>query len=269
MTAVIRPIGIDHFDFRNGGISALALKIIAAEANIALVHSKTARTDKCVQPRVVKLREALQNLDRIRNPIVRRKRFGKFKRSLSALHGIDHIFFDFGLVRIGKSARQQIQLRRANGRTVALGQNLNALCRGIRPLVELSRQIFHCEHISAVRVDLTAHLIDLRLRKDGFLAGFKQLRADIFHVVAVQNPKPVERRDADKTAKIGKQRRGLVRKLLFLLNVYSVNHDFLLILSRQAPALRYPSDKNRCQILLLQPLHMPHRRLPSKYPPSP
>ena len=42
MTAMVGPVGVDHADFGDGGVAVFfVLEVVAAEAQVVLIHDKT------------------------------------------------------------------------------------------------------------------------------------------------------------------------------------------------------------------------------------
>jgi len=66
MTAVVRPIRVDDFDFGNRGIALLADEILLAELQVGKIHRKAAVLQEGGEAGFVKVDEALEYLDRRR-----------------------------------------------------------------------------------------------------------------------------------------------------------------------------------------------------------
>ena len=75
--------------------------------------------------------------------------FGLFKRGFSAFYGVDYVLFDRRHALFRNVAVHRVHLRRTNERTVFLRNQLHALCRRIRALIELTGKIFHREYLRA------------------------------------------------------------------------------------------------------------------------
>ena len=224
VTAVVGPIGVDHLDLGDRGVSAFGFEIILAERDVALVHGKTHIADHSRKTVAVKVDEAVQGCNLGGDLVNGLQGCGKLHGCLAAFHGVDHVFFDTRDLLFGKIAVEAVDLRGADGGTLALGNDLDALCRGVCSLVKLTGEVFNGENESAVIVKRIGYDIELRLGENGRFAGFEESRFDVFYVVTVQNADIFKRSDAEQTADIGKRRSCFAGKLCLLLNVNSVNH---------------------------------------------
>ena len=98
------------------------------------------------------------------------------------LDGLDGLFRE--------RAVERVDLCRADARALALTQELDALRRAVRALVELARQrLDGKDGGSAARVDLPARQVKLRLGENGVCGIGKQSLVDALDVEAVQNAK--------------------------------------------------------------------------------
>ena len=226
MTAVVRPIGVDHLDFGDRGVSAFGLEVVLAECNVAFVHSKTHIADHCGEAVLVEVNEAFKSCNLGGNLVNGLQGCGKLHGCFAAFHGVDDVFLDTCDILCGKVAVKAVNLCGTNNGTFALGNDLDALCRGVCSLVELTGEIFNGENGCAVVFKLARYDIELGLGENVALAGFKKSCFDVFYVVTVQNADIFKRSDAEQAADIGKSRFCFARKLCFLLNVNSVNHRY-------------------------------------------
>ena len=132
-------------------------------------------------------------------------------------------------VGFGKLAFQRIHLGGTNRRTLALGDQLDALAGGIRTLVELAGQILHREHgvgteIRQVGVDV----VHLRLAEHGRRGLGEQLLADAFHVVPVDETDVLQSSDAENGVQLVGELLGRDVKARLLFHVHAKNHGQLL-----------------------------------------
>ena len=90
---------------------------------------------------------------------------------------------------MGKCSAQDIGGGRTDDGLLRLLQQLHALLRGIRSLVELSRQIFYRKHHIGVilRKILFIHQIDRRFRENRHQSLFINLIGYILYIIAVQD----------------------------------------------------------------------------------
>ena len=122
-----------------------------------------------------------------------------FQGSLPALHGIDDVALDFFEVRWGESPFQEIHLGIRHQGAVHPRHELDALGGGVRPLVELPRQGLHRQDgVGALRQGeaLLINEVHLGFGEDDGLGPLEDLLRKVFHVVAVHQPQPGERGDA-------------------------------------------------------------------------
>lgn len=87
MAAMVRPVCINHSDFRYSRVAMLAFEVFAAKFNIRKVHCKSIFVYKCLELIFVKLRKSRKSYNACRNDVVDTQRIGLFKRSLTALYG--------------------------------------------------------------------------------------------------------------------------------------------------------------------------------------
>ena len=88
----------------------------------------------------------------------------------------------------GEIAIEQVYPRRADQRTVPLGENLDTLCSGVCPLVILSRQILHSEASGTLGWKRIVDQIQLRFREHRADACIEQRFVNGLHIIAVEQP---------------------------------------------------------------------------------
>ena len=106
------------------------------------------------------------------------------------------------------SAGEQIDLRRADGGALGLGEQLHALGAGVRTLVELPGQVLDGEHLVRLR-QLRVDDIDLRLREHHGQAAAHERLVQALHIVAVEEPQPGQALDAQQRAQLREHALGL------------------------------------------------------------
>ena len=120
MTAMIRPIGIDHSYFCNSGISALVSEILLKEEYIRIVHCKSVTYKEVVKSCGVKLAKSLKHFNVCRLVGGTVKAVHSLKRRLTALNGVNNVLLHTGKDLVGDLSRQNIHLGGAHRGSVAL-----------------------------------------------------------------------------------------------------------------------------------------------------
>ena len=187
MAAVIGPIGVDHADLREGGIASLLAEIVAAEADVVLVHCEGVLFNKGRKRLPFHLQKAVERLHFGGNGVRNMQRFGEGEARLAALHGVDDILFEGGERLIRDVPVHRIELCRAHEGTLALGDELDALRGRVGALIELPGEVFHGEHSGARKVDTFRRPVHLRFGKHRLDAGVEERFFDILRVVAVDD----------------------------------------------------------------------------------
>ncbi len=185
MTAMVRPISVNHTDFRYCRLSVFGFKILLTKSYIVYIHCKPVGFNKILQALAVKRYKSVKRSYLSRYLILDVKRARLVKRSLACLHRVYNILFDFRKLCFIEIAVQNVYLCGTHKRTLSLRYNLYALRRRIRTLVKLPRQVLYCEHRRSVRIDFGGRYIELRLRKYRFNSIVKQLLGNIFRIVPV------------------------------------------------------------------------------------
>ena len=224
MTAVVRPICIDHLDLGDGGISLLARKIGAAELDVVDIHSETELLDKLCKSLVGHSDKSVNGCDRCGNIIFHLESFGLLESRLSCLNGVDYVLFDLLNVSIGKRAFKNVHLCSSDKRTVAAGDYLNTLRRRVCSLVELTGEKFNREHLAISCIKLLGNYIELRLGENALYRLGEKLLGDILRVIAVEHADTGEILDTHKCAKLGIKCLCLICKLGLLFYIYSIYH---------------------------------------------
>ena len=184
---MVGPIGIDHADFGNGGVAVLAAEIFLAELKVIGIHCKAVFVYEFFNFFSLKITEAFKSCNFGGNVIFNCKGFGFFNTCFSCFNGVDYVFFELCDFRIGKLAVKSINFCGSDGGSFALGDDLDALCGRVCPLVKLTGKIFHCKAYSAGKIDLFGNDIKLGFGKNSFLRVFKKFFSDVFCVITVDN----------------------------------------------------------------------------------
>ena len=130
-------------------------------------------------------------------------------------------------IRFGNVSQNQIGNSRPNHRLFVFLQETDTLHRGIRPLIELPRQIFHRKNPGMLRNRnfLMIQIIHRRLRKYGTTGFLKDFLREILHIVADKYPHPV-RMNPKKAPDLLIQLSGLYckRRLFFHIDTFYASH---------------------------------------------
>ena len=95
MTAVVRPVGIQHTDFRHGRVSFFfLLEIILNVQEILKGHGKAQRIIEIFQLLLLQSGKSIQNLHILRFLKIIRQRFRLFQSGFSGIHRINAVGFD-------------------------------------------------------------------------------------------------------------------------------------------------------------------------------
>ena len=238
MTAVIRPIGIDHADLSNGWSTFFGFfKVFLAEGNIAKVHCQTIVFDEVTKSLLIQVAESIQNCNISRNIVWCMQSFRSFQRSLHRFNRVDQVCFDAGKFFIA-DALNYIYLCGSNGWTIMLCSQLDALCSGIRTLVKLSWQELNGKYLFILRKSRQRiiYIIYLWFRKDCFLCKFKVLVRNIFDIITIQDTDTFGCMDTQRAADIRKNSLCLNSERCLFFNIHSVNRhqisesSFLLVI---------------------------------------
>ena len=197
VTAVVGPVGVDHLDFGDGGLAALLAEVLLAEFEVGQIHGQTALVDELLAGFGVHLVETGDGLDLAGHRHLGLQGFLGLQAGLAGLDRVDHVMLDGVHVGVGQVAFQRVQLGGADGRALALGDQLNAFAGGIRTLVELTGQILHSKHIIRTEIrQIGGNIIDLRLTEHGRGGLCEQFLANAFHIITIDETHILQRCDA-------------------------------------------------------------------------
>ena len=240
MTAVVRPVGVDHPDFGNGGIPVfLSCKIVLQELQVIQIHGKTQGIQKLRQSSFIHGDKAGNSRNALGQSVLYCQSFGHFQRSFPAFHRVNDMLLDGGDLIVRQCAFQHIDLGGADSGTVTLAQDLNTLGSGVCPLVELTGQRLYGEHDLACG-HFVGDGIHLRLRENRIDTIAKEGFINIFNIITVQYTNTFQTADLQKILNFLQQAVSFVGLTRFLFNIYAVNHGgILLIYMLPDPAGRY------------------------------
>ena len=268
MSAVIGPVGVDHLDLGDGGVTVLGSEVVADHRQVRLVHRQAVVRDKLVQIRIGHGGEARQRGDFRRDVVVDDQGLGDFRRSFSGFHGVDDVLLDRFHVRIAQIAVKCIDSGGAGEGAFALEDQLNALGSGVGSLVELAGQEFHGEDLGIAEIGQLAGGIHLRFGEDVLYGVVELFLRHVLRIVAVEHPHVLQAFDPQTGLQIRQHALRFQVESGLLFYVYSVNHvlcPFAILLSELLP--RYPNVYRRLQSGSSPPWRRRRRWLPLSCPP--
>ena len=144
MSAVVRPISVDNFEFRFARVTLFTRKIISHELEVRYAHCKAffgvilsdllvAHSNEAVYSRHGELQVDLTD-ERIRQNHI----------ALSRLYGVDEVLLDSGYLAI-RAPLDSVDFSALDERSRTHRQQLHALHSAVCSLVVLSRQILYHE----------------------------------------------------------------------------------------------------------------------------
>ena len=224
VTAVVGPICIDHADLGDRGVAAFGLEVILTEGDVVDVHCEGVVGNERLKSRAVEGGEAFKDLYVSGNGIFCREGLEGIESRFAGFNGVDEEFGDLGKLGVRNIAVDRVDLCGANSGTVAAGDQLNALRRGVRSLVELTGEKFGSENARAREIDLCGSIVHLGLGENCLNAVVKELFGDAFAVVAIDLTNRFYTRNTEKLAELTCKSARLVVKTGLFFNVNSVNH---------------------------------------------
>ena len=102
-----------------------------AKRQVGVVHREPALGDERGEALLVELAEAVEHLDRLGVGNLHLKGLGLLERGDARLDGVHHVVLDGGDGVVGELTFEDVNLCGANGRALALADELNALARGV------------------------------------------------------------------------------------------------------------------------------------------
>ena len=94
MSAMIRPVGVNHPDFRNRRLAVFRAEVLPAFQKIRRVHCKSARFDKFRKFSFRKIGEAFNGFHLLRDFIFRLQRLRQRHFRFPCFYRVNHIFFN-------------------------------------------------------------------------------------------------------------------------------------------------------------------------------
>ena len=151
VAAMVRPIGVDDADFGERRIAFLLIaEILLAKGEIFGRHGHAELFHHILNLLFGELAEAVDDGD-IRWPVgFHFKRFRLVQRGLTSFDWIDEMLFDFFKIGGGNLRIKCVNRCSSEDRAFFLGEELNALRGGIRPLVILAGEGFDGEKLQTI-----------------------------------------------------------------------------------------------------------------------
>ncbi len=139
VSAVVRPVGIQHADLGDGGIAVLGIAEIGLnELEIRPGHGKTQGGIQFFQRAVIHGGKSVEDLHIIRFGIFGLQGGGLFHSRFAGIHGVDAVGLDAVKVLSGQVTLKQIGDRRAHHRFLLFIEKLQALLSAVCALVKLT-----------------------------------------------------------------------------------------------------------------------------------
>ena len=163
--AVVRPIGVDDFQFGDKWITTAFFKIIPAETQIFCGHCKTHAFMQVINLHIVHFDKVFNLFDIGRRFGVEIQTGGFCIRSDTGFHRVDHISPHLHQIAGGNFTPQGDDLCRGDFWAFAPGLQLDTLGGGISALIILPRKIFGSEilPVASQRQIFRKQVVDVRL----------------------------------------------------------------------------------------------------------
>ena len=190
MPAVVAPVGINHADFGDRGITVFCVtEILLTECDVIEIHCQRIVIEERLSACLVECTEAVECFNGCGNGIVGIEGIYGIEGSLTALDRVNEIALEFFEFRIGNCAGDDIDAGVSDAAAFFSVENLDTLFTGIRSLVELTGEIFDSKNALLIgeQGQLFVDVIDCRLRKDGRDCAAKFFFGDMVGVVAVEH----------------------------------------------------------------------------------
>ena len=187
---MIRPIGIQHANFRHGGVSVFSVAEIAlGKEQILHAHRQAQFGMQGFNLRFALFIKACQHRHRLRHRHLHFQGCRLVHLCQARFDGVDAIALYRSLLRLAQRTLQRIDLGGTDQGCLALRQNLYALGRAVCPLVILAGQIFHPKDKPAIhlRQRFLIHRILVGFGKNGIPCLEIRLLVYALHIVAHKN----------------------------------------------------------------------------------
>ena len=206
----------------------LALEVFLAELDIVVVHRKAVLYDKIRKLCVSFADEARERFNGGGDSVLYFQGVVLVETALAGLNGVDEVVLDARELIIGYLSPEDVDLSVLYNRALARAEHLNALCSGIRTLVELTRQELDREHslVCGSFGQVVEHLVNRRLGEHRRDSCLEILFGQLLAVVAVDNAYILDRSDAESHVQVSEDCAPVNCELRLLFHINSVNHRF-------------------------------------------
>ena len=148
VTAVIGPVGVEHTDLGERGISLLISGIIILdEEEVLECHREIQRIIELSERRLIHGNESVKHLDIRGLREIHDKRVRLCHRCFAGIDRIDAMVTDDVQIGVTHISLNDVRRCRTDHRLLVALQESDALHGGISPLIELSRKIFYGKDI--------------------------------------------------------------------------------------------------------------------------
>ena len=191
MTAVVRPVGIQHTDLGNAGITLFHVaEIFLSMQKVSLAHGQAQILQHSCDLFFVFADETGNGFNGLRHTILHFQSFRFFQSSFTGVNCIDTVSLDLGHIFVGQITLQQIHLCAGYLRIFVSLQNTDTLLCRVSSLVVLTGQILHSKalQIFCIHRNLFHKYIIHRSFRQNTLNGlFVNTIGQIVHIVTMQN----------------------------------------------------------------------------------
>ena len=190
VAAVVAPVGVEHADFRHGGVAVLlAAEIVLYVFEIVESHCQSETVVQGAECCLVHVLETVE--DGHVGGLVEDgyEGVGFLLVGKAAVDGVHAVFHHGVALLLGEVAGDDVGGGRFNQRFLVFVEQLDALLGGVGALVELSGQVFHREDevVGLFRERLLVHHVHRRFREDGDFGVLIGGVGHVFDVVAYQH----------------------------------------------------------------------------------
>ena len=238
VAAVVRPVGIQNPDLRHGRIPVRLLPVVILnKLKITEGHREIQRSVKRLKRFLLHVREAFKGLYIFRFIKYLAEGIRLFHPAEPGIHRIIAIVPDLAEFFVCKGSLTDVDGRGPDQNFLIFFQEADALHRGIRALVKLSRQILHREDpvFRAGGKHFVIQGIYRRFGEYALFCLFEYLIRDVLHIISDQDPDLFQGRDPQIAADFMPQIPGGSRKGFLLLHIYSSDIAHILFFLSACP----------------------------------
>ena len=231
VAAVVGPVGIDHAHLSDGGVALFGVaEVSLEELEVVQIHRKPHVMQHLGEGSLIHVRKADNGSDSRRDRVLDLQGRGLVHGRLTGVHGVDEVAADLVHILGGQCAFEDVDLGCCDGRAFAAGEQLNALCAGVRTLVELTGQRLDREYgMRTLRTGEVLIIADIRHRLGeydalGLFIGF--LRQTL-GIVAAEIPYVRQVLDLQQIVQAGEQAARFDIEAGFLFGITTINAHFI------------------------------------------